>query len=486
MRQLTPRSRPATSLPDGQQGDHVTPYGIIKGATEFYAKRFLEADLRIQELRKTNAIEEDFKDLDDKKQRYRHNLIRILAAVSIFNKDVFQIVQDGEETKEQDGEETKEQEGEETKKQFFSPDSKRRNNHLKNIKNEIEEMISDYQNAREKYERTIVYINGLKDNEVEMHNILREQNEVCLFIAKEHFVESMAKKSLRFFNNIKGITYVSDEGFSAKEMIRKKEYFEYGFIDRNLKYGSGDSMFATDLLNKLTGFAKEFEDNNKKELSSEHVKLITSFQNSFFLPISKTLNDDLKYDESSQASGTRQHSNDELQHHLARHLFLIESCFPFLKEVKFKEGRSNLMSMSELEEHFASKYIKKTQYPNVKEYLKEFSKKLENELSQYNIGATPVRFSANRPEATDDVSADQLESLMQANPSGYEHEEGFSLYSREVEEEENSPEGEDNKEESPSKRPRSGSPSSPNTTTSVDCFNQVDSSVNRKLFNDER
>lgn len=395
---MIPESRVSTFLP-GQE-DHVTPYGLIKRAITLYAENFLEVDKQIRELIKSGSL--DLKELDNKKQYYRGGMIRILSAVSMLNDDINESETSASNT-------------------IFSPTSVKRRVNLKNI-DTINDIIATYKEVADRYTTNMsnidrIEVNGLEESALNLlKENLKKSSEADLLKAKEDFILNLARSALTNFNNISGITYDHKEievtyssedsetvDLSASRMISNKSYFEYSVVDKDIKPDSGDSVFVVQLLKILE---QSFVSKDNIIKVDDITKIGAIFANSFFLPSFEGCRLERSEIFPSGETTSRQYSINELEHHMARHLFLIKSCFPSLESQTFenkirKAGHRESYNFNCLIENFVSINVERHNINreesrqilgNVKTYLDNFEEKMSS-YDKRKIIPTPLHFS---------------------------------------------------------------------------------------------
>lgn len=403
---ITPEERPRTYLQS--QGDHTTPYGLIKSALDFYGNQFFAVNEQIDNVNRGLCFQDGLENLEESKQECRSNILNILSAVSALNQDsIFVNISEIE-----------------VAENLLSPSSKKRNTNLFGLGDEVDNVISKYDATMEKYNFLMTNINSVSfsTSTIDEEKFREGSKEAFLALsnqAKQELLKDIGEKALKLFNNIKGITYNSPEGYSVKEILKQQSKGGAGYFFDNFKQdgeeissGAGDSVFVVRLLNLLKKDALSTGD----IYGADKEKYATVFADSFFLPrITDNISND-EYDCSNAGIATRQNSRGELVNHMARHLFLIVSCFPFLKDKTFhKEERGNQQSnyqtrgvaknasedvswnFDDLMQSFVSKHL--TRYDVIDEeivqdYCKRVRKSYENfsqklEVNLINIDPTP-------------------------------------------------------------------------------------------------
>lgn len=412
------------------QGDHVTPYGLIKGAIEVYSELFLEIDKEIIDLRKKSSGLDSAKIelLQKSKQRYRDTLIQIFLAVSVFNRDVadFSSVDGLKDSSSYDNEGKEELLS--SVKMLNTPNAKRRRN-LKSLPEHIGDIFKSYAEATNRYVDTVDLSNeadfSFKNDSAggkrrRYQELTQANNEVVFGMAKEQFCEKLQEQTLTSFNNINGITYQYEKGL-MKELINRRQYFFEAAIEKSEglnseeeSKGSGDSIFVKPLISFLKREARKFENRlhpkqdcegkleeastrrsprntvklNENRISDDGL-LVSKFLNAFFLP--GDINDNSQgcgdYDNSSTAD--RKYSIGELAHHLARHIFLIEKSFPFLTQVVFVCGktRGEKINFEKFIKEFPKQQIRRHCFGTqsaAKELEQVLCDKVESSLKQFS------------------------------------------------------------------------------------------------------
>jgi hypothetical protein len=372
---VIPSARPNTYL-GKHQGDHVTPYGLIKSALTHYSKIFFEADLEVRKVeKKDNKSEEDQENLTEKqsiKNKARENMFNILRAVMVLNKESDLVNTSSVNNS--------------------SPTTKRAKN-ISGLEEEVQNALEKYDSEVKNYIKNIAILNDSNVLEEEFKKYTANAFAKSLTLEKIIFLNKLATSSLKFFNNIKGITYENENSFSAKEFLKKQNqaisnegqiiseeglYFhpiadEEGLY-KKISTNFADAPFVINLLTLLKNLSKETkrEDEVLYGKIANKENLAIAFSNSFFLPLCvQDINPSEEYGNSNIKVAKRRNTVGELHNHMARHLFLITACFPVLTEGNFNpnhgpgrerkslEIQSKTWTSDDLMKSFISKQLKR-------------------------------------------------------------------------------------------------------------------------------
>lgn len=414
---VIPSARPNTYL-GKHQGDHVTPYGLIKSSLTHYSKIFFEADLEVRKVeKKDNKSEEDQENLTEKqsiKNKARENMFNILRAVMVLNKESDLVNTSSVNNS--------------------SPTTKRAKN-ISGLEEEVQNALEKYDSEVKNYIKNIAILNNSNGLEKNFKNDVTNAFAKSLTLEKIIFLNKLATSSLKFFNNIKGITYENEYSFSAKALLEKQNqaidsegritsqeglYF-HPIADEEDKYSKistkfADGPFIVNLLTLLKNLSKETKREGEVLYGkiADKENLAIAFSNSFFLPPNdQAINESEKgYSDFNEKVAQRRNTVGELNHHMARHLFLITACFPVLtagdfnpnhgsgRERNASKVRSETWTFDDLIKSFISKQLKRhnlnledelvnDHFSNVKQIYDKFVLEASQKKDSLGAQATP-------------------------------------------------------------------------------------------------
>ncbi len=436
----TTSSRPDTYLKN--QGDHVTAYGLINSAVGYLTDKMMSIEDEIRQLKLNSSKELDRK--KDQKKFFRNELFKLLKVTLILNEIVSKNSSDDQE---QSGailsSSTRQDESadDQVETQKTPEANRKRATNLDKATKSIEEALEEYERKRENFLKNKRNANDLlnllknqtaKDllpedsslrDPIGSDNFIRDTIENQENVFKENkakMIQSISRSILSNFNNIPGITYENNPKNNPEDLIASRSYYDFlhrdqiELKDKAVDDTMGEARLVKDSLTFFSGIRNSIDSKNQSKNSNRESSrysdptsmvdkkiLNCHIHNIFFYPKEdggQSSDDAVQI--SKKDISKRENSIDELQNHMARHIFLLTVCYPFLANNQLKTlsdlGDVKTITIDEIIESFVKKNLEQptdskleAMTQKVKAIYEGLHKELETYQNMFELDTTP-------------------------------------------------------------------------------------------------